>query len=309
MTPRAWSRNRARKRTESLLFNSAVRHFAKHALPLHRDEAHFSDEVEIFSDFVKRKNNSYNFDDSSIVRTTLLQAGITNFPLTLCLITTFAVFCLALLGFILFHFWGLLLIPFGATPSFLIVRQKRRKRAANFAADYPAFLLAASSSLKAGRTVFDAFSRATRLLPESSIMRQEIDILLEALTAGTSRESALANFGTSVALPDIELFRQACLLALEHGGSFSSVLQRLARVTSDRATLINAAKVSTASMRLTANILLVLTPAFIGLVAVRTDNFIGTLTSNHTATLLMSIGLGIVLVGFMTLREMSEFTP
>ena len=183
------------------------------------------------------------------------------------------------------------------------------KRADEFLSDYPVILLAAASSMKAGHTVYLAFQRAVVLLPKSSLVRQEIEILLHKINAGVSRELAVSEFAASIRLPELALFRSAFLLVSEHGGRFVPTLQRLATVSRDRATLISGAKVSTASMRMTANFLLAIAPFLLVTISFRSPDFWQQLFHHPTANLLASTGATIILVNYLILRRLSAFKP
>lgn len=179
-------------------------------------------------------------------------------------------------------------------------------RAFNFSSSFPSVLLAAASSMKAGFTPVHALQRGSQLLCKSDPVRLEIDRMLLALQSGISRDHAVREFANTIRQPDLDLFRAAFLLTLEHGGRFSSTLQRLAAVTTDRLNLMQAARVSTTNMRMTANVLLLLSPLIVAAVALRTDDFLKVITTHPTANTLAGIGLLLILGGYGTLRRMSN---
>ena len=94
---------------------------------------------------------------------------------------------------------------------------------------------------------------------------------------------------------------------MEHGGKFSPTLQRLATVCRDRSSLISSAKVSTASMRMTANVLLLVSPLVLGIVAVRTENFWDIFFNNSTANSIATLGILIIATSYAILINMSSF--
>ncbi len=205
----------------------------------------------------------------------------------------------------------------GALVVFLLVlymgiawlRRLAARRAHRFLEDYPSVVLATAASLKAGLSPYAALERAVQFFPRENLVRREADLLLEKLRSGVSKERALAEFAASIDQPDLVLFRQGLLLVLENGGRFSPTLQRLARVSRDRAVLVQSARVSTATMRTTAHILLCLTPALVGMVALRTNEYWTTLFHHPTARILALSGSLLILVSYLTLRRMSAFTP
>ncbi|MCB0323375.1 MAG: type II secretion system F family protein [Bdellovibrionales bacterium] len=194
----------------------------------------------------------------------------------------------------------------GALPFMRLLR-RRRERAALFSRDYPSVLLAASSSIKAGLTVHGALERSVRLLSKQSPARVEVEQLMKRLEEGASRDVAVAGFGRTVQQPDLPLFRSALSLVLENGGRFAPTLERLARVCQDRESLARSARVRTSGMRMTANILLGVTPLILLMVAVRTEENWDILLHHPVARTMGLVGAGIILVSYCTLRRMSCF--
>jgi Flp pilus assembly protein TadB len=126
---------------------------------------------------------------------------------------------------------------------------------------------------------------------------------------GENRKQALHAFGSSIRLADLELFRSAFDLVLDHGGKFSPTLERLAKVSKERDVLIGSARVTTSTMRMTANILLCCTPLIVLMVAARTNSFWEVIFENPTANLIASTGLVLIITSYLTLRKMSNFRP
>ncbi len=183
------------------------------------------------------------------------------------------------------------------------------ERAARFALDYPAILLATASSVKVGMTPYQALKRSIQVLPRDSAVRLEVQVLLGNLDAGMRREDAINLFAADYDLPELDLFRAALLLSLEHGGHFAPTLHRLALVSRDRLTLIHQAKVNTATMRMTANIVLGLVPFVLITLSSRTPDYWHTLQENDLANVMATIGLIILGLSYSVLRHMSNFRP
>jgi len=105
------------------------------------------------------------------------------------------------------------------------------------------------------------------------------------------------------------LFRHAFALTLENGGRFAPTLERLARVARDREILMRTARVSTTTMRMTANVLLVIAPLVILMIAVRMENYWGSVIHHPVANTLASIGFTVIIGSYLLLRKMSSFRP
>lgn len=189
------------------------------------------------------------------------------------------------------------------------VNMHARKFVAEFTADYPTLLLTAASSLKVGMSPYSALERAVFLLPKDSVMRTEVEHMLHSLARGTPKHEAVRNFACHIDQPEIALFRSAFLLVVEHGGRFAPTLERLAKVSRDRTNLISAAKVSTATMRMTANILLAITPLLLLLVSGRSADYWHLLVSDPVASKFAAVGSSMLFFGYLALRNMSSFKP
>lgn len=199
------------------------------------------------------------------------------------------------------------LLGFFAPLSYL--ETKIKKRASNFNSDYPQFLLAMSSSIKVGLTPYQGMEKAVKLLSKDSLIKKEVESLLKKIDSGVEKEKAIEEFAFSIRLPDIKLFRSALFLVLENGGRFSPTLARLASVSNNRSSLIRLAEVSTANMRMTANILLIISPIILFIISINYENYWEILISHSTANNLATAGSMIIVSCYITLRKMSCFKP
>lgn len=199
-------------------------------------------------------------------------------------------------------------VLFASLPFFWLER-RITERARSFAIDFPSALLGTASSIKVGVSPLSALERSVKLLTTSSPVRLEVEKLHAALTAGESKTQALQNFATSYRVPELALFRSAFGLVLDHGGQFSSTLERLSKVTKDRYSLISSALVSTTTMRMTANFLLGATPLILLMVSQRSEKFWDTIFEHPIANTVASIGFSIIVLSLLALRRMSSFKP
>ena len=224
--------------------------------------------------------------------------------------------CVALsvvLGVLALQFAAFFLIPVVMLGGFLApiayLQSKADKRAMLFLSDYPSILLAIASYMKAGLSLYSAMEKAAKLLPVGNLVAHEIKLLLEKVSSGVNKEQAILSFAEHIRLPELELFRQALMLAAENGGKFVPTLHRLAVISKDRANLIVSAKSSTATMRLTANVLLVITPVLLLFMSARIENFGEIIVGNKIANALASTGAVLILFNYVMLRRMSNFKP
>lgn len=99
----------------------------------------------------------------------------------------------------------------------------------SFDADYPAFLMSVVSMLKTGMNTITALESAAQGLEQGSLVREEVDLMLERLRYGVSEEKSIGAFGEDIFHPEIELLVQALLLSRRVGGNLADTLDRLAK--------------------------------------------------------------------------------
>ena len=230
--------------------------------------------------------------------------------------SVFILCCIAfglLLSLLTTAYIKLFFLPVVFTVGFLMpfayIDKLSSNRSKSFAADYPCVLLATASSVKVGLTPYQALKRSIQILPNTSPVRTDIEKLLSNLDLGMTRENAIRQFAIGFELPELDLFRSALLLSLEHGGQFAPTLQRLALVSRDRLSLIHQAQVNTSTMRMTANIILGLVPFVLITLSSRTPDYWQTLQQNALANTTATIGAIVLGVNYYALRRMSNFKP
>lgn len=103
------------------------------------------------------------------------------------------------------------------------------RRFKEFDKDYPVMLMQLISMLKTGMSTITALQAAAQGLHGSSLVRSEIERLVEQLRAGVSEEKAISSFAEDIPHPEIELFVESLLIHMRVGGAVSSTFERLAR--------------------------------------------------------------------------------
>lgn len=116
-------------------------------------------------------------------------------------------------------------------PLFMnwVVNTRMNSRFKAFDKDYPTFLLSLIGLLKTGMNALTALQAASEGLEEGSLVKEEIDLMLERLRLGVPEDQSIGSFGEDVFHEEIELFVQALLLSRRVGGNLSDTLDRLAK--------------------------------------------------------------------------------
>lgn len=216
----------------------------------------------------------------------------------------FAVVIVALLSMYVALSLALLFLPFVFYCSSVYRAKRQQKAQTQYAIDLPTLFLAMSAHLRIGMTAYNALERACRMLPAESPIREDVAEFIKAVHSGEPATTAIQHFGRSISLADIELFRQAFLLVVEHGGQFTPTLERLATIGRERALLAKALTARTAGMRLTANVLLGMTPLLLLLLSARVEGYWLTLRTHPVASSVGAAGLLCILAGYGILRSM-----
>jgi tight adherence protein B len=103
------------------------------------------------------------------------------------------------------------------------------RRSNRFDGDYPQFLMSVVGLLKTGMTPSGALETAARGLDKSSLVREEVLLMLERIRLGILEDRSIGAFGEDIYHPEIELFVQALLLSYRIGGNLSESIERLSR--------------------------------------------------------------------------------
>ena len=117
----------------------------------------------------------------------------------------------------------------GAVFMNWLLNRRIDRRFERFDADYPQFLLAFVGMLKTGLNPIQGLQAAAEGLEESSLVREEVQIMLERLRMGVSEERSIGSFGEDIYHPEIELFVQALILSRRVGGNLSATIDRLSK--------------------------------------------------------------------------------
>lgn len=141
---------------------------------------------------------------------------------------------IAVTAFLVARMWffiGLQVMALALGPLIVngFINYRMNSRFKRFDRDFPQFLLSFVGMLKTGLNPMQALEAAATALEDRSLVRQEVELMLERLRLGVSEERSIGSFGEDINHPEIELFVQSLLLSRRVGGNLSEVVDRLAR--------------------------------------------------------------------------------
>jgi Flp pilus assembly protein TadB len=190
--------------------------------------------------------------------------------------------------------------------EYLWLKRKIVERARSFERDYTALLLSLASAVRTGLDPLVALSQAGELFSKSSVIRRELLIFKDNCDRGLTEELAIRGFASSIAHPDIALFRSAMILARKEGSSLSSCLERLARVTRQRQSFRRKVQAAVALQKISAIAIGACALVIISIqYSSNTSAFMAAL-SHPLASRVIWLGFGLVIIGIVWLSRMAK---
>jgi len=161
----------------------------------------------------------------------LKYSRLTAIPPYVFVLAQIAISVVAFLTVRMYFFLGLQLMALSLGPLIVngFINRRMNSRFKRFDRDFPQFLLSFVGMLKTGLNPLQALEACANNLEERSLVRQEVDLMLERLRLGVSEERSIGSFGEDINHPEIELFVQSLLLSRRVGGNLSDVVDRLSR--------------------------------------------------------------------------------
>ena len=156
--------------------------------------------------------------------------------------------------------WPIILLSLSAGPIFMnwFVNSYIDRRFSDFDLDYSPFLLSLVSMLKTGMGIINAMSSAASGLEPDSLVREEVELMIEKLRVGVPEDKAIGSFAETVYHPEIELFVQAVSLSKNLGGSLTDTLERLSQQVRKRQYFRDSAKAAVGMQKGSLIVLLVI---------------------------------------------------
>lgn len=175
-----------------------------------------------------------------------------------------------------------------------------------FDEDYPVMLLQYVSLLKTGMTAIGGLEAAGKALEEGSLVREEIELLIERLRLGLTEEQAINAFGDDIPHPELELFVQSLLLSRRVGGTLSATLERLAKAVRKRQQFRKQAIAAVGMERGSLYLIAVIMSLLMGYLAWQAPELVFPAFKNPTGSKIFQFGLLIISVGFYWMSRVTK---
>jgi tight adherence protein B len=181
-----------------------------------------------------------------------------------------------------------------------------RRRSEEFDKDYPVLLLQLVSFLKGGMIAMTALREAANSLSESSVVRNEVDTLIERLKLGLSEEQAIGAFGENIDHPEMELFVQSFLLHCRTGGRLSATLERLAIQVRKRQQFRKEAYAAVASERISIYAIAGIMLFLLTFIFVKNPDLMYPSFYHDFGRILFQSGVSIIILGFYWSKRITD---
>jgi tight adherence protein B len=207
------------------------------------------------------------------------------------------------LGMVLnFNFSLLLPIAFAAASLPLVyLFRAREQRFRKFEEQLPEAIDSICRSLRAGHAFTSAFSLVGQEMADP--IAAEFRIAMEENNLGMSINDAMHNLAKRVPLTDLRFFVIAVLVQRETGGNLAEILGNISTIVRDRFKLLRHIRVLTAEGRLSALILALMPFIMVALLSALNPTYAPTLFSTPTGQYFIKVGLVMMLIGIIWMRN------
>jgi len=197
---------------------------------------------------------------------------------------------------------GVVLGLLGLLVPLLVLQSRQSARLRRFDAQLPDALMLLTASLRAGHSFSQAMLTVAAELPTP--LAAEFAWASGEAALGVPLDTALSRMTARVPSPDLDLVVTAILIQLPLGGNLAEVLDAIADTIRERVRLTGEVQTLTAEGKLSAVILIVLTPALAVLLYLRSPAYFQPLLDNPTGHWLIGGAVLGQIVGGLLIRRM-----
>jgi tight adherence protein B len=188
-----------------------------------------------------------------------------------------------------------------------VINRRIEARVRKFDSDFPQFLLSVVGMLKTGLNTVQALQAGAEGLEETSLVRQEVELMLERLRVGVSEDRSIGSFGEDINHQEIELFVQALILSRRVGGTLSDTLDRLARQVRKRQNFKMAASGAVGMHRGSIWVILFLIAALQAYMYVSTPEIVLGTWQNQSLNGYAQASVALMILGVLWMNKMTNF--
>lgn len=220
----------------------------------------------------------------------------------------------AVSGLVLYIFYENLIISLivGIIGGFVFIpirkKQVIKKRKKNLLLQFKDLLDAVSTSVGAGKNIFDSFAAAKSDLliqyPEESDIIKELDIILEGINNNIHVEALLSNFAQRSTLDDIQSFASVFSTCYEKGGNIKDVIKNTTAVINDKIDIQMELETMVAGQKNEQNIMMCMPIVFVFIMKCMGGGLID--LSSATGVMSVSVAIAIFIVAYIISRKILD---
>jgi Flp pilus assembly protein TadB len=180
------------------------------------------------------------------------------------------------------------------------------KRFIAFDSDYPVLLMSYVSLLKTGMSTLTGLEAAAHGMEEGSLVRAEVELLIERLRLGLTEDQAIGAFGEDIPHPELELFVQSLLLSRKVGGTLSNTLERLSKQVRKRQQFRQQAVAAVSMERGSVYAVAAIMSVLLGYLIYASPDLILPALSNPLGSKIFQGGIATIISGFYLSRIVSN---
>jgi tight adherence protein B len=183
---------------------------------------------------------------------------------------------------------------------FIVIEYKRRRRLAEFEAQFPEALDFIARAVRAGHALSVGLELLSQEAPEP--VRTEFRRLFHQLNLGASLEQALNDLVKRVPLVDVRFFVSTVLLQRETGGNLAEILMKLSNVIRERFRLKGQVRALSAHGRITAAVITAVPVLLIIGLSIVAPDYLGSMARDpHGRMMILGAILGQI-SGYIVMR-------
>jgi len=291
----------------------AVRQSIREMVAAQRDEKAEKDRSSSAASYkVRREDEQENAPSSSDTRLTLQKrlkfARLSEVPPYVFAIAQIVISVCAFLIARYYFFLILQLMALATGPLIVngFINYRMGSRFKRFDRDFPQFLLSFVGMLKTGLNPIQALEACARNLENTSLVRQQVELMLERLRLGVSEERSIGSFGEDINHPEIELFVQTLLLSRRVGGNLSETIDRLARQVRKRQYFRGSALAAVGLQRGSILFILAILASMEGYLYLAWPECVITTWTDPTAAGVAQVGLTLIMLGMYWVMQVTK---
>jgi tight adherence protein B len=189
----------------------------------------------------------------------------------------------------------------GAIPL-LVLLQLERRRMSRLEAQLPDALELIARALRAGHSLSFGLQMVADEMPDP--VGTEFGQVARQIALGLEPRAAISGMAQRVRSTDISFFVTAVLIQRETGGNLAEILENLAHVIRERFKMYGKVRALTAQTKLSANILMAMPFAMVGLLSMVNPDYARPLFETDGGRMLLIAAAGMLVVGYALCRRL-----